>query len=65
VRSRSERGVLGLTEDFCLYGFKRGIQGKRLMHQSDQRCAGSVCTGLGQCSEGQPVDDGRSIVWHG
>jgi hypothetical protein len=65
VCGRSECGAFGLAESLRLRGFETRVQSERLVDQSNQRPTRSVCAGLRQCSERKPVEDGRTIDWHG
>ena len=54
-----QRGALARAENVRLRGVETGFQSKRLVHQRDERRAGSERAGLGQRAEGKPIEDNR------
>jgi hypothetical protein len=64
ARGSGQRRALALAEDVRLRGVETGFQSKRLVHQRDERRAGSERAGLGQGPERKPIEDNRTAARH-
>src|SRR4029078_11016292 len=64
ARGSIERGTLAVAEELRLRDVDTGIESKRQVHERDERGAEPECTGLGECSEGKPIENNGTAVRH-
>ena len=62
ARGSGQRGALAFAKDVGLRGVEAGVPSQRLVHQRDERPAGSERAGLWQCPERKPIEDNRTAA---